>query len=200
MTRINILAPLDGMVVELETVPDEVFAQKMAGDGVAINPAGGIAVAPVAGDLLKLFPGGHAFGIVTDDGIELIVHIGLDTVEHPVLLSGDVLFAGSIGRVDLPGGSMADMTASLRDVVLPLDDAAFAALDGVDTWIVDCFQRAAHKTHANVDQVIAWVERLRPRRTVLTHMGFDVDWEWLCKRLPVGIEPGYDGMVLEVED
>jgi glucose-specific phosphotransferase system IIA component len=81
MTRINILAPLDGIVVELETVPDEVFAQKMAGDGVAIDPTGGIAVAPVAGDLLKLFPGGHAFGIVTDDGIELIVHIGLDTVE-----------------------------------------------------------------------------------------------------------------------
>ena len=81
MTRINILAPLDGTAVELEAVPDEVFAQKMAGDGVAINPIGGIAVAPIAGDLLKLFPGGHAFGIVTDNGIELIVHIGLDTVE-----------------------------------------------------------------------------------------------------------------------
>ncbi|MBA2679821.1 MAG: PTS glucose transporter subunit IIA [Ktedonobacteraceae bacterium] len=81
MTRINIIAPLDGTVVELENVPDEVFAQKMAGDGVAINPIGGIVVAPVAGDLLKLFPGGHAFGIVTDEGIELIVHIGLDTVE-----------------------------------------------------------------------------------------------------------------------
>ena len=81
MTRIHILAPLDGDVVELEAVPDEVFAQKMAGDGVAINPTGGIAVAPIAGDLVKLFPGGHAFGITTEDGIELIVHIGLDTIE-----------------------------------------------------------------------------------------------------------------------
>ncbi len=81
MKRINVIAPLDGLVVELESVPDEVFAQKMAGDGVAINPTGQIALAPVAGELVKLFPGGHAFGIATDDDIELIVHIGLDTVE-----------------------------------------------------------------------------------------------------------------------
>ncbi len=81
MARISVLAPLDGEVVALETVPDEVFAQKMAGDGVAINPSGNTALAPIAGNLAKLFPGGHAFGIATDDGVELIVHIGLDTVE-----------------------------------------------------------------------------------------------------------------------
>jgi PTS system glucose-specific IIA component len=81
MVEIVVLAPLDGTVVELESVPDEVFAQKMAGDGVAIDPSGQVAVAPVAGELVKLFPGGHAFGISTSDGFELIVHIGLDTVE-----------------------------------------------------------------------------------------------------------------------
>jgi hydroxyacylglutathione hydrolase len=48
---------------------------------------------------------------------------GLDALEAPVLFSGDVLFAGSVGRVDLPGGSWEDMTASLRDVILPMDDA-----------------------------------------------------------------------------
>ena len=81
MAKIEVLAPLDGTVVDLESVPDEVFAQKMAGDGVAIDPSGRVAVAPVTGDLVKLFPGGHAFGISTVDGVELIVHIGLDTVE-----------------------------------------------------------------------------------------------------------------------
>ena len=81
MIRMNILAPLDGTVVPLESVPDEVFAQKMAGDGVAINPSGDTAVAPLTGTLAALFPGGHAFGIATNEGIELIVHIGLDTVE-----------------------------------------------------------------------------------------------------------------------
>jgi glucose-specific phosphotransferase system IIA component len=81
MAEIDVLAPLDGTVVELENVPDEVFAQKMVGDGLAINPSGEVAVAPVSGVLAKLFPGGHAFGIEASDGVELIVHLGLDTIE-----------------------------------------------------------------------------------------------------------------------
>jgi sugar PTS system EIIA component len=81
MAEIFVLAPLDGTVVALEDVPDEVFAQKMAGDGVAIAPSGSVAVAPISGDLVKLFPGGHAFGISTSESVELIVHIGLDTIE-----------------------------------------------------------------------------------------------------------------------
>jgi sugar PTS system EIIA component len=81
MAEISVLAPLDGTVVALEDVPDEVFAQKMVGDGVAIDPSGTVAVAPIRGTLVKLFPGGHAFGIAASNDIELIVHIGLDTVE-----------------------------------------------------------------------------------------------------------------------
>lgn len=81
MAAIPVLAPLDGTVVDLEAVPDEVFAQKMAGDGVALDPSGTLAVAPIAGTLVKLFPGGHAFGIAASDGVELIVHLGLDTIE-----------------------------------------------------------------------------------------------------------------------
>jgi PTS system glucose-specific IIA component len=81
MAEIQVLAPIDGKIVDLEAVPDEVFAQKMAGDGLAIDPSGHVAVAPISGDLVKLFPGGHAFGMATGDGIEIIVHIGLDTIE-----------------------------------------------------------------------------------------------------------------------
>ncbi len=81
MTEIPVLAPLDGIVVDLEAVPDEVFAQKLAGDGVALDPSGNLAVAPITGTLVKLFPGGHAFGIAANNGIELIVHLGLDTIE-----------------------------------------------------------------------------------------------------------------------
>lgn len=84
--------------------------------------------------------------------------------------------------------------------VVKLNDAALAMLEGIDTWVVDCFQRQAHTTHASVEQVIAWSERLKPRRVVLTHMGFDVDWGWLQRRLPPGFEGGYDGLVLEVPD
>lgn len=83
--------------------------------------------------------------------------------------------------------------------VVSLDDAAFAALAGVDTWVVGCFQRyAPHRTHAWIARVEEWVARLRPRRTVLTHMGVDMDWAWLRANLPPGIEPGCDGLVLEV--
>ena len=101
MAEIHVLAPLDGTVVDLETVPDEVFAQKMAGDGVAIDPSGQVAVAPISGDLVKLFPGGHAFGIAASAGVELIVHIGLDTVElkgegfENIATEGQVVQAGT---------------------------------------------------------------------------------------------------------
>jgi sugar PTS system EIIA component len=100
MAEIPIFAPLDGTVVDLETVPDEVFAQKLAGDGVAIDPSGSLALAPVAGNLVKLFPGGHAFGIAAVPGIEVIVHIGLDTVElkgegfENIATEGQVVQAG----------------------------------------------------------------------------------------------------------
>ena len=83
------------------------------------------------------------------------------------------------------------------DVVV-LDDAAFEALRGIDTWVVGCFQRSPHLTHASVDRVIEWAERVGARRTVLTHMGPDLDWSWLVRRLPAGMEPGQDGLVLDV--
>jgi phosphoribosyl 1,2-cyclic phosphate phosphodiesterase len=83
--------------------------------------------------------------------------------------------------------------------VVALDEAAFATLDGVDIWVVDCFLRQGpHKTHADLPTVLAWSERIRARRTVLTHMGPDMDWAWLKGKLPPGIEPGYDGMAFDL--
>lgn len=81
--------------------------------------------------------------------------------------------------------------------VVALDDAAFAALAGIDTWVVDCFLRTGHHwTHANLSIVTGWVERLKPRRSILTHMGPDMDWAWMRQHLPPGMEAGYDGMEL----
>jgi phosphoribosyl 1,2-cyclic phosphate phosphodiesterase len=82
--------------------------------------------------------------------------------------------------------------------VVALDEAAFATLAGVDTWVVGCFQRAPpHKTHAHLDLALDWARRVGARRTVLTHMGNDMDWAWLRAHLPAGVEAGYDGMVLD---
>lgn len=87
---VQLLAPMSGRVVPLEEVPDPVFAERMAGDGVAVEPepavltTGGTmvsVVAPCDGLLAVLFPGGHAMAIVGPAGLEVIVHVGLDTVE-----------------------------------------------------------------------------------------------------------------------
>ena len=107
------------------------------------------------------------------------------------------LFPQNHGRIETLGLRIGGFGYSTDVVDLP--DAAFEALEGVDTWVVGCFLRGGpHWTHADLPTVLSWVERLRPRRAVLTHMGTDMDWAWLSANLPPGVEAGYDGMVLEV--
>lgn len=77
--KISILAPADGEVVGLDSVPDEVFSARLAGDGVAIIPTSGTFVSPIDGTVSKIFPTNHAYVIKNGD-IEVIVHIGIDTV------------------------------------------------------------------------------------------------------------------------
>ncbi|CDQ18716.1 PTS sugar transporter subunit IIA [Halobacillus karajensis] len=76
----QMVAPLDGKIVSLDEVDDPVFSQRMMGDGVAIEPTGGKVVSPVAGEIVQLFPTNHAVGIKTKSGVEVLVHIGLETV------------------------------------------------------------------------------------------------------------------------
>ena len=84
--------------------------------------------------------------------------------------------------------------------VVELDDAAFAALAGVELWIVDCFRRAPHPTHSHLDKTLGWIARVGPRRAVLTHMEQSLDYRELCAELPAGVEPGQDGLVIELPD
>lgn len=76
----RITAPLDGKVVKLSDVPDPAFASTAVGKGVAIDPTGGVVVAPAAGEVMVAFPTGHAVGLKLDSGVQLLIHIGLDTV------------------------------------------------------------------------------------------------------------------------
>lgn len=106
------------------------------------------------------------------------------------------VFTQNHGKIQTLGLRIDDFGYS-TDVVA-LDKAAIAELEGLDTWVVDCFlRRDAHWTHANLDVVCGWVKRLKPRRTILTHMGTEMDWGWMAANLPQGIEAGYDGMVLQ---
>ena len=76
----EIVAVADGRLLPMEQVPDPVFSEKMLGDGVAIDLSGNAVVAPADGVVSMIFPTLHAFGLTMDNGIEILVHIGLDTV------------------------------------------------------------------------------------------------------------------------
>lgn len=78
--ELKLIAPIDGSTIDLSNVPDPVFSQKMAGDGAAINSTGDVVVAPCDGELTLIFKTNHAFAMSLDNGIELLVHIGIDTV------------------------------------------------------------------------------------------------------------------------
>nr|WP_278309193.1 PTS system trehalose-specific EIIBC component [Oceanobacillus zhaokaii] len=75
-----VVAPLNGQVMRLEDVPDPTFAQKMIGDGIAIKPIDGAVVAPIDGEIVQLFPTKHAIGLQGKSGLEILIHIGLETV------------------------------------------------------------------------------------------------------------------------
>lgn len=77
---LNFVAPVSGKAVDLSEVPDPVFAQKMAGDGLGIESTGDIIVAPCDGELTLVFKTKHAFAMTLDNGIEVLVHIGIETV------------------------------------------------------------------------------------------------------------------------
>ena len=105
----------DGQVIALEQVKDPVFAQKMMGDGFAVEPANGNIVSPVTGTVSSIFPTKHALGLVTESGLEVLVHIGLDTVslegkpftvhvsEGQKVAAGDLLVTADLDAIRAAG-------------------------------------------------------------------------------------------------
>ena len=97
---IELMAPLAGVMVPLETVPDPVFAQKMVGDGVSIDPTSDELLSPLHGKVTQLHRAGHALTITGDSGLEVLLHIGLDTVLlrgegfAPLVSEGDTVATG----------------------------------------------------------------------------------------------------------
>jgi len=78
--EVSLIAPITGRTIDLSNVPDKVFAEKLAGDGIAIDPTGDVIVAPTDGELTLVFKTMHAFAITLANGAELLIHIGIDTV------------------------------------------------------------------------------------------------------------------------
>jgi phosphoribosyl 1,2-cyclic phosphate phosphodiesterase len=79
-----------------------------------------------------------------------------------------------------------------------LPEKSWEILEGVDTWIVDALRYEPHPTHPHLDLTLEWIERLKPRRAILTHMTWEMDYDTLKRDLPKGVEPGYDGLIIEI--
>lgn len=82
--------------------------------------------------------------------------------------------------------------------VFDFEEGAFENLRNLDLWIVDCLRFEPHKCHAHFDKVMSWIDTLKPKKTVLTHMNYDVDYDYIKSISPKNCEPAYDGMILEV--
>lgn len=79
-----------------------------------------------------------------------------------------------------------------------MPETAFEALAGVKVWVVDALRYKPHPTHSHLEQTLEWIERVKPEKAILTHMTWDMDYDTLQKALPHGVEPAYDGMVIEL--
>lgn len=84
--------------------------------------------------------------------------------------------------------------------VKALSEDAFAVLDGIEAWIVDCLSETPHPTHSHLSQTLEWIDRVAPQHAVLNHLSHRMDYQTLAAKLPPGVEPAYDGMVFEVAD
>ncbi|MFM9848246.1 MAG: MBL fold metallo-hydrolase [Hyphomicrobiaceae bacterium] len=96
-------------------------------------------------------------------------------------------------------GDIASLGFRVRDVayspdVSGLSDEAVAALAGLDVWIVDALRYRPHPSHFSVAQALDWIERVKPRRAILTHLHVDLDYETLRRELPQHVVPAYDGL------
>jgi len=135
---------------------------------------------------------------------------------YPAILDKRMdLETGQVTRINGPGGPVDFLTlaqdhggipsigfrigsfAYCNDVVR-LPEETLERLCGLDTFVVDALRYTAHPTHASVSQALAWIDRIKPRRSVLTNLHVDLDYQKLRAELPPGVEPAFDGMELEI--
>jgi len=82
--------------------------------------------------------------------------------------------------------------------LITLPEESFDKLQGIEVWIIGCLSNIAnHPTHVSVDTALQWIDRIKPRRAVISHMSGKLDYETLKARLPAHVEPGYDGMIVD---
>lgn len=109
-------------------------------------------------------------------------------------------FGQNHGNIDSTGYRVtaAGRALAYSTDVKALDGRADAGLADLDLWIVDALRRHPHPTHSHLEQTLGWIAKYRPARAVLTHMDQSMDYQTLCAELPKTVEPGYDGLVIDL--
>lgn len=135
--------------------------------------------------------------------------------EYPPIVAGHELEAGSPLTIDGAGGPLTALPLShphgriqsltyrvgglaYSPDVSDISPAAEESLQDLDVWILNALRYSPHPSHLSVEQALQWIERLKPKRAVLTHMHVDLDYETLRRALPSTVEPAYDGMRIEL--
>lgn len=123
------------------------------------------------------------------------------------LMEGDIEIEGPGGTLkftpfEVPHGGMDALGFRMNNVaylpdVATIPDHIWPNLEGLDCWIVDTLRRDPHPTHSHLEQTLGWIDKMRPKRAVLTNMHTDLDYATLAAETPDHIDPAYDGMQLE---
>ncbi len=122
---------------------------------------------------------------------------------HPLAIVGEggtietlpfLQFHGDVHSLGFRFGSLA-----YSSDVVGFPDESFAALKGVDIWIVDALRHRPHPTHAHLELTLEWIKKISPKRAILTNMHVDMDYQALRRTLPRGVEPAYDGLEIEFD-
>jgi phosphoribosyl 1,2-cyclic phosphate phosphodiesterase len=135
--------------------------------------------------------------------------------DYPPILTRGEIEAGESRTIEGPGGAMTLTAFLVQHGNIPalgyrignaayspdlngIPPESFAALEGLDLWVVDALRYTQHPSHFSLSDALRWIDRFKPKRAVLTNLHSDLDYEVLRSKLPAGVEAGYDGMRLSV--
>ena len=144
----------------------------------------------------------YCFETPTESPYPPILNLRTITAGQDVSISGDggtitaLPFNQVHGHINSLGFRFGDVAYSsdLND----LTDQSVAMLQGLDIWIVDALRYSTHPSHFSLEEALAWIERIKPARAILTNMHIDLDYDTLKQTLPANVEPAYDGLRLEL--
>lgn len=127
-SKLKVISPVKGDLIPITDVNDDVFSTKMLGDGFAIEPIDGAVVAPLSGKITTLFPTKHALGITTDKGLEVLIHMGIDTVELKgapfdvfVKMNQEIKSGDKLAQIDLDKIKQAGLSDTIIVVYTNMD-------------------------------------------------------------------------------